>query len=58
MSSCSSCSSAYATAQSYVRDQLNNFQKPPQQDAQVSNDVDSSPALNSSGRGQLLNVSA
>jgi hypothetical protein len=57
MSSCSSCSSAYATAQSYVRDQLNNFQKP-QQDTQVSNDVDSSPSLNSSGRGQLLNISA
>lgn len=60
MSSCTSCggSSAYASAQSYIREQLSGFQKPVQQNAQESFDAGTQPALNSSGRGQLLNISA
>lgn len=57
MSSCTSCgtaSSAYASAQSYIREQLNNFQKPQQQSAPENGDT----ALNASGRGQLLNIKA
>jgi hypothetical protein len=57
MSSCTSCSSAstaYASAQSYVREQLNNFSKPQQQN--TPDVIDTS--LNPTGRGQLLNIKA
>jgi hypothetical protein len=57
MSSCTSCSSAaqtYQSAQSYIKQQLADVQKPAQNDAESS----SQQPLNSSGRGQLVNVKA
>jgi hypothetical protein len=58
MSSCTSCSTAaqtYQSAQSYIKQQLNAASKPEQQ-----NNVEPAgpEGLNSSGRGQLLNVKA